>query len=76
MEQDAQALAQAVAATGRPCAAGIIDHGLQVESAAVAARAAAEADQEEAQEARRPQACHSAGRESLVGLPQAIQHDE
>lgn len=39
---DSLALAQAVAATGRPCAAAIIDHGLQAESAEVAARAADE----------------------------------
>lgn len=39
---DSLALAQAVAATSRPCAAAIIDHGLQAESAEVAARAAEE----------------------------------
>lgn len=39
---DSLALAQAVAATGRPCAAAIIDHGLQAGSAEVAARAAGE----------------------------------
>ena len=39
---DSLALAQAVAATGRPCAAAIIDHGLQADSADVAARAADE----------------------------------
>lgn len=37
---DSLALAQAVAATGRPCAAAIIDHGVQADSAEVAARAA------------------------------------
>ena len=37
---DSLALAQALAATGRPCAAAIIDHGLQADSAEVAARAA------------------------------------
>jgi len=37
---DSLALAQAVAATGRPCAAAIIDHGVQDDSAEVAARAA------------------------------------
>ena len=39
---DSLALAQAVAATGRPAAVAIIDHGLQVGSAEVAARAAEE----------------------------------
>lgn len=39
---DSLALAQAVAATGRPSAAAIIDHGLQADSAAVAAQAAKE----------------------------------
>lgn len=39
---DSLALAQAVALTGRPAAAGVIDHGLQVDSAEVAARAACE----------------------------------
>jgi len=39
---DSLALAQAVALTGRPAAAGVIDHGLQQNSAAVAARAARE----------------------------------
>jgi tRNA(Ile)-lysidine synthase len=37
---DSLALAQAVALTGRPAAAGVIDHGLQVGAAEVAARAA------------------------------------
>ncbi|MFM1965709.1 MAG: tRNA lysidine(34) synthetase TilS [Actinomycetota bacterium] len=37
---DSLALAQAVALTGRPAAAGIIDHALQPDSADVAARAA------------------------------------
>lgn len=41
---DSLALARAVAATDRPAAAGIVDHGLQPDSAAVAARAAAECD--------------------------------
>lgn len=39
---DSLALAQAVASTGRPAAAAIIDHGLQDDSAEVAARAAGE----------------------------------
>ena len=39
---DSLALAQAVALTGRPAAAGVIDHGLQRDSAEVAARAARE----------------------------------
>ena len=39
---DSLALAQAVALTGRPAAAGVIDHGLQPDSGAVAARAAGE----------------------------------
>ena len=39
---DSLALAQAVALTGRPAAAAVIDHGLQSDSAEVAARAARE----------------------------------
>ena len=39
---DSLALAQAVASAGRPCAAAIIDHGLQADSADVATRAAGE----------------------------------
>ena len=39
---DSLALAQAVASTDRPCAAAIIDHGLQADSADVATRAAGE----------------------------------
>lgn len=41
---DSVALAQAVAATGRPCAAAIIDHGLQAGSGEVASRAAAQCE--------------------------------